>query len=646
MSTSSATITKILSLKHIAIILAALSILVASGSLLLGFDLDDFIQRVYIQGSEPLKERGLEQAKGDTTFIDAAQHYFTFFNPKIENHIRSMKEFGNVPWWFCDSAQLSFFRPLTSATHWLDFKIFADKPWLMHLHNLLWAAALIFVITLVYKRFFSTTATWLAGFAGFLYMIDFSRLRPATWIANRNALMATFFGFLVLLMHDKWRKNEGSIYGVLAPVFLALAVLSAEAGIGIVAFIVAYALFLDSGNILSRARSMVPAFMVVIVWRGFYSLLGYGAAQTRMYIDPVRDPVEFIFAFIERAPQLIAGHFIGFDDFTMSLSLSATTAVVAICIAIVMFLILQFWPLLRHDKLARFWAASMLFAVVPVCAYGVPQGRLLSFAAVAGYGLVAQFMLLSFGKDGSNYSSINCSRSLRKIVAVFFVFSLVIFQLIQWGAANTYVIAAASSGSVQPEKKWLNIGTEAEIEQKTVMVINAPDAFSFVYLPFVRDYFEIPLPERLRVLSSSVSPITITRVDDYSLRIRPDAGFLPDTTKPLPGTPKDLPARHFGHIMHKVSQGYRDERNPMKIGEKVVLSNMIVEITEITDLGLPAEAIFTFNKKLEDDSFKWIYWNWDNDTANPKAPITDYFRYKEFKLPAAGDSIRLSGPFS
>lgn len=640
---------KFFAYRHIAWVWAAASFVVAIGSLWLGFDMDDFIQRIYLLGSDELAARGLQQAQGNTSFLDAILHYFTFFNPKVENHIQSMKEYGNVPWWFYDSAQLSFFRPLSSFTHWVDFQIFPHRPGLMHFHNLLWGAGLIFVVTKVYQRFLVSIPAWVAGFAGMLYLIDFSRLRPVTWIANRNALLATMFGFLVLLMHDRWRTSKDWRFGLLSAVCFALAVLSAEAGIGVLAFLFAYAVFLDDAPYVKRALSFVPVGMVMVAWRVVYSALGFGAANTRMYIDPIADPLEFMRAVWERAPQLLCGHFIGIENVSTFLSLRATQWLVIGCVVVLLLIFGLFWPILRSDKTARFWALSMVLSVVPVCAYGVPQGRLLSFVAVAGYGLVAQYMLYCFGGERSPYRVSPYFHLTRQFIALVMVFMLVVVQILFWAIANSNVFIGADYKKAHPEENyhsWLRLGTEPELVDKTVVVVNTPDAFSVVYIPFENEYRRLPIPHRIRMLSGNVSPLTVTRLDEYTLLIRPDAGFLPDTSKPVFGLPENVPDIHVGHFMHKVNQGYRDERNPMKVGEQIVLSDLVIEITEVSEIGLPTEVKFTFDRPLEDESFKWLYWNWKPDDTSRSARSGSFLEYRPFKVPAVNESVRLLGPFS
>ena len=71
-----------------------------------------------------------------------------------------------------------------------------------------------------------------AALAALLYVIDDARGMPVGFIANRNALLATVFGVLSLIAHDRWRRDGWHSVVVVVPFCLLLALLSAEAGTG------------------------------------------------------------------------------------------------------------------------------------------------------------------------------------------------------------------------------------------------------------------------------------------------------------------------------------------------------------------------------------------------------------------------------
>ena len=88
-------------------------------------------------------------------------------------------------------------------------------------------------------------------------------------------------------------------------------------------------------------------------------------------------------------------------------------------IAFVGLLVLVFAPLLKRDRLARFWAAGMVFATIPVCAT-LPMDRLLTFAGIGAFGLLAQFFAFVFDNSHED-PSFRWRRISRVGLAWFFV---------------------------------------------------------------------------------------------------------------------------------------------------------------------------------------------------------------------------------
>ena len=95
--------------------------------------------------------------------------------------MRQWIEKGILPWWTNPHLRVAFWRPLSALTHWLDFKLYPDTPWLMHIHNILWYGLLCMLVLFFYRRFF--LAYWrmplpgdriilVAGLAALLYAVD------------------------------------------------------------------------------------------------------------------------------------------------------------------------------------------------------------------------------------------------------------------------------------------------------------------------------------------------------------------------------------------------------------------------------------------------------------------------------------------
>lgn len=63
---------------------------------------------------------------------------------------------------------------------------------------------------------------------------------------------------------------------------------------------------------------------------------------------------------------------------------------------------------------------------------------------------------------------------------------------------------------------------------------------------------------------------------------------------------------------------FRSERYPLKLGEKVELSDMSITITELRPKGNPAAAVFAFREPLESSRYQWLAW--DQHGCHPFSP--------------------------
>ena len=139
-----------------------------------------------------------------------------FFNRNPED-MALMKNYGMLPWWTPDNIRLSLWRPVTAFTHWLDYRLFPDSPMLMHAHNIAWFAAIVFLVTIVYRKLMGTG--WVAGLAALLFLLDGNTYFPVAFVANRGFMLSLFFGLLCLYEHHQWRSAKSrSGSGVVRPV--------------------------------------------------------------------------------------------------------------------------------------------------------------------------------------------------------------------------------------------------------------------------------------------------------------------------------------------------------------------------------------------------------------------------------------------
>src|SRR5262249_14230093 len=119
----------------------------------------------------------------------------------------------------------------------------------------------------------------------------------------------------------------------------------------------------------------------------------YGAKGSGLYIDPVRTPVDFFREFLERGPILVLGQFfVPPAEFQVVLGGFAAKAILIFSAIFLVVLTLTLAKLVIEDRMARFWAAGALMALIPA-ATTYPHNRQLlctSFGAMALIALLWQ----------------------------------------------------------------------------------------------------------------------------------------------------------------------------------------------------------------------------------------------------------------
>ena len=270
--------------RYLPAVLALGAILVMLPALKTGLMLDDLPQRAIELRPSQLPPRMHETGNpADSGSFSTVLCDLFGFN-RDPRCLTLAKNYGTLPWWTPDNLRACLWRPLTAFTHWLDYRLFPDSPVLMHVHNVAWFAAGVFLLTIVYRKLMG--AAWVAGLAALLFLLDGNTYFPVMFVANRGFIMSLFFGLLCFYEHHQWRSAKSRSAPALAALFLALSLFANEGGASTFAFILAYALVLEPGSLRSRALTVLPSILVIILWRTIYTLSGFGVFHVGLYIDP------------------------------------------------------------------------------------------------------------------------------------------------------------------------------------------------------------------------------------------------------------------------------------------------------------------------------------------------------------------------
>src|SRR5262249_10925459 len=132
------------------------------------------------------------------------------------------------------------------------------------------------------------------------------RLCRQSWLYNRPCIR---FGLPVRPPPLANRALQ-NVYARLSIVPLA-ALLANEGGASTLAFLLAYALVIESGRWQARLASLIPAPIVMLLWRTAYTGWGFGVRSFVGYIDPGYTPLAFLKSLLPRMNGLLGGQLTG-----------------------------------------------------------------------------------------------------------------------------------------------------------------------------------------------------------------------------------------------------------------------------------------------------------------------------------------------
>lgn len=506
------------------------------------------------------------------------------FGDGVPEHTQERIEKGLAPWWSPPDWKVGFWRPLSSWSHWFDFQIWGDRPFMMHLESVLLYVLVCLCLYRLYRR--TLTPAWMAALAAVLYAVDDGHGIPVAWISNRNTVLSTLFVALTLLFHDRWRRparEDARPTGARPAVWawpaallcLTLGLLSGEAALAVGGYLFAHALFLDTGSYPRRIARLLPYLVIVAVWRLVYSSLGYGIAKAGIYTDPGKQPLQFAIDTVLFTPLLLLNQFAQPDPGLVWMFAPTTGQALfwAAAVAFVVVVARVLWPTLREHPEARFWALGMILSLIPACAT-MPQARLLMVPGMGAMALIAIF--LHRWLEGRERG-----RIAQGLAYVFVVLHLVLAPLL---------ILATPSGMQTMERVFressASLDAIPDLSSKHLIAINTVSDLNAVAIPLLRSAFEEPVPRRTTVLYTGIGDVHLERPGAQSLLVRPDGGFLP---------------RPWGQI-------FVDPREVRYApGERVRIDGLEAEIVEVMPDGRPAAVLFTAAHPLDDPNFAFVH---------------------------------------
>lgn len=573
--------------------LALVAALVSVRSLFIGLVADDRWHRAFL-----LHDRTWVP-------ISPARLWLFTFATGAPGESQRFLETGFLPWWASPALRISFFRPVSSLTHVLDYAAWPSSPVLMHAHSLAWYAAVVVLATALFRRLVPGPR-WISGLAALAYAIDHTHGLPISWLANRNALVAAAFALGALLAHDVATREGRARWTIPSAALLALALGSGESAVAIVPYFAAHAWLLDRRPIRARLASLAPHLVVLAAWAIVYRVGRFGVEGSGIYYDPLREAVPYARAAVVNAPLLLAAELGGpMPDLYTFVPLAAKAVLVVVAVLVVAWAAVAIVRLLCHGddaerRAARFFAASSLLAVLPGCAT-FPSARLL---LLPGFGLVGLVAMIAGGViRGAEW--VPGRGRARRAVRMFAAWScgghvLLAPILMQVAIAQMPMFDRVVTGFAS------GIPVDGSARNARLVLVNATDtAFAYYALVTHLDAHR-PAPSKMLLMAGGARDLVVTRTDERTLSVRVEDGFYRSATELL----------------------YRKEREPMPVGTTIALSDVVVRVTHATPDGVPDEATFTFLRPLDEG---YVFRAWRGRELVP------------FALPAVGEHASLRG---
>ncbi len=491
---------------------------------------------------------------------------------------------GLYPWWASPDLKLAFFRPLASLWIAFDHRVLGGEPWAAHLGNVLAYAGLGLVVGKLYGRLLGGAT---AGLAMILYVIDDARALPILWASNRHAIVSALFGFAALYAHIRERRAA-------AVILFGAALAAGESAFGAAAYFVAYAAFADPRGRAAAFRRLIPYTCVIVVWAALYVALEYGVQGSAGYIHPSKDPLRFVVAVFERAPQIVLAQLFGPPAEMWELlprDQQRYTPLVVVPLSLGLSWLL--FRAARGHRLRAFFTAGALLSIPPF-----PADRMLVFPGFGAFGLLA----IAIGRVGRARLE-GRGRALATAVAGFalFVHGVVAPVLLPLREKQTDQIF---SGAVR--RGAASIPTDPALGDQRLFVIVAPDPLMTSYMFLDRLYAagDLPYAREGRVLGVLQKGVAIIERDGpRSFVLRASEGQL------------------FGDLFSKV---YREK--PFEAGEASRAGDFTATVVALDEAGYPSAVRFELDGPI-DGSFRWLVWK--------------HRGFEEIALPAVGASLEV-----
>ncbi len=175
--------------------------------------------------------------------------------------------FGSISGLDENSVQLEkskqFYRPLTSLSYWIDYKIWNFNPGGFHLTNIILNMINVFLLFLILMTISQRIPVSFWG--ALLFSVFPFHFENVSWISGRTDLLAFLFASLSVLCFVNYSKKKNHLSLVLSVVFYFFSLLSKECGVLLI-LVFFFFLYFKERNFKKSIVSILPYLFSLVIW--------------------------------------------------------------------------------------------------------------------------------------------------------------------------------------------------------------------------------------------------------------------------------------------------------------------------------------------------------------------------------------------
>jgi hypothetical protein len=443
------------------------------------------------------------------------------------------------------------------------------------LHSLVWFAALLVGLRAFFLRVLGprTGALALLAFGLSPNLMLAARLVAARHILVTAAAVVAGLGLLVESEHrPRWRW-----YACLA---FMTALAGGEGGLGGLALWFAYETL---GPLKApwpvRARRAVVPLALGMTYLGIYVLVGGGAREMDIYVDPLGDPLGFLKAAVLRLPMLL-GNLVWLVDaglgalWPMPVILGGLVGT-----AIVATLLARSWPAIPLSEAAalKWLVPGAMLATIGVVG-GMPGGRELVVANVGFAALVAVLLLHGWSRE----AGASGPWLLQRLIVGLLAFVHLVFGPIATVASWQLVRQAARATESVAQQMRQAAGSA----RRVVLLVGSDPAVWIYALRLARGEHPGPASDCWWIASAAKGEHRFTAIDPRSFRLETtDTTLLTDETVHM----------------------YRARSLTMTVGDRITQCGAIIAVAGVRD-GQPHRLDVRLETPLDDPDLALLAW--------------------------------------